>query len=118
MLCALIDPSISIHSPRIGRDEDRQPVGNRSRISIHSPRMGRDKGGSRNHDRDMISIHSPRMGRDVERDTTEYQEELFQSTLPAWGETDSQPQIRSEKHISIHSPRMGRDVPSRTMISS
>ena len=36
-------------------------------------------------------------------------EEKFQSTLPAWGETESLCQLDLYKVISIHSPRMGRD---------
>ena len=34
-----------------------------------------------------ISIHSPRMGRDTKA-TINYLLSTFQSTLPAWGETD------------------------------
>ena len=35
---------------------------------------------------------------------------LFQSTLPAWGETRRKVFRRYKPHISIHSPRMGRDA--------
>ena len=35
---------------------------------------------------------------------------LFQSTLPAWGETATTTNIDTLLDISIHSPRMGRDV--------
>jgi len=35
--------------------------------------------------------------------------ELFQSTLPAWGETDRKHGPAAFQPISIHSPRMGRD---------
>ena len=34
----------------------------------------------------------------------------FQSTLPAWGETEAQGRVAVRGLISIHSPRMGRDV--------
>ena len=34
---------------------------------------------------------------------------VFQSTLPAWGETVLTVQVVQGAHISIHSPRMGRD---------
>ncbi len=34
----------------------------------------------------------------------------FQSTLPAWGETDLIPRHAVVLAISIHSPRMGRDL--------
>ena len=79
---------ISIHSPRMGRDcaaAGRVPL--RS-ISIHSPRMGRDGYyASRGPRRVAISIHSPRMGRDAAASAAVHQRLLFQSTLPAWGET-------------------------------
>ncbi len=46
-------------------------------------------------------------------ETTNYQEEIlrmvFQSTLPAWGETEGILEPISYPCISIHSPRMGRD---------
>ena len=35
---------------------------------------------------------------------------LFQSTLPAWGETASTGKKAEDRKISIHSPRMGRDA--------
>ena len=35
---------------------------------------------------------------------------LFQSTLPAWGETPIRSHPRTDGGISIHSPRMGRDL--------
>ena len=35
---------------------------------------------------------------------------IFQSTLPAWGETMRFLATDEEKKISIHSPRMGRDM--------
>ena len=34
---------------------------------------------------------------------------LFQSTLPAWGETCIRLEDKLNRLISIHSPRMGRD---------
>ena len=84
--------SISIHSPRMGRDtgyynnynnnshfNPLSPHGERlliggallgtSQISIHSPRMGRDMMTLTAEDvPPMISIHSPRMGRDAPPD--------------------------------------------------
>ena len=36
---------------------------------------------------------------------------IFQSTLPAWGETGKTPDQLRRMAISIHSPRMGRDHP-------
>ena len=56
-----------------------------------------------------ISIHSPRMGRDGILASMAMGGTRFQSTLPAWGETDSGSEIPLYYWISIHSPRMGRD---------
>ena len=79
---------ISIHSPHTGRDlADSAVQGHACGISIHSPRMGRDEGLGENAagsgDFNPLSPHGerpPRLaiaGRGL----------LFQSTLPAWGET-------------------------------
>ena len=35
---------------------------------------------------------------------------IFQSTLPAWGETPLDLRLYPRRVISIHSPRMGRDL--------
>ena len=150
--------SISIHSPRMGRDPDghRRPAAGRECISIHSPRMGRDAGGApvrqrrahfnplsphgerRNgtgkpkgilaisihsprmgrdtHRRNgrgctyrTISIHSPRMGRDFSSMYTANPIIQFQSTLPAWGETNRFTVMRSNRQyfnpLSPHGER-------------
>ena len=101
---------ISIHSPRMGRDQMRKkrkpeitsfqstlpawgetalaPVPARAgKISIHSPRMGRDNDVNIAGSNSDISIHSPRMGRDLGRNRLSVTVPPFQSTLPAWGET-------------------------------
>ena len=39
---------------------------------------------------------------------------VFQSTLPAWGETGARARAAAPQPISIHSPRMGRDRSSAT----
>ena len=81
-------------------------------ISIHSPRMGRDRQRVEQDRRNLpISIHSPRMGRDMTCRAILPVSARFQSTLPAWGETLwvlANTPCRMD--ISIHSPRMGRDV--------
>ena len=79
---------ISIHSPRMGRD-DRAPRIDLPAItiSIHSPRMGRDMRECEFSLSEKISIHSPRMGRDLYERDKKINARLFQSTLPAWGET-------------------------------
>ena len=57
--------AISIHAPRVGRDERKVIQKSPPQISIHAPRVGRDQGWVRvwvsTH---MISIHAPRVGRD------------------------------------------------------
>ena len=49
--------------------------------------MGRDRDFFMIYDNVIISIHSPRMGRDVPPAAIKTKPALFQSTLPAWGET-------------------------------
>ena len=51
------------------------------------------------------------MGRDGRQGDAQRQDVGFQSTLPAWGETNEYAQQTSDAEISIHSPRMGRDAP-------
>ena len=120
---------ISIYSPR------PQIAGtghSHSKISIHSPRAGRDCRYPNAPLIAQISIHSPHTGRDLliasaiapcaehfnplsphGGETASYiraqPPQLFQSTLPAWGETDSFNCNIVIADISIHSPRMGRD---------
>ena len=57
------------------------------KISIHSPRMGRDNDVNIAGSNSDISIHSPRMGRDIMQQIQCMRRRKFQSTLPAWGET-------------------------------
>ena len=94
--------TVAIHSERTGLS-----------ISIHSPRMGRDQDRFALMQRREISIHSPRMGRDNSSPVFRSFPTEFQSTLPAWGETDSASVSVTRKIISIHSPRMGRDRSQR-----
>ena len=100
---------ISIYSPR------PQIAGtghSHSKISIHSPRAGRDCRYPNAPLITQISIHSPRMGRDRLVNAPIVSPSLFQSTLPAWGETIGLRQRHGHYSISIHSPRMGRDLMS------
>ena len=78
-------------------------------ISIHSPRMGRDlscfPGLSRVSYFNPLSPHG-------ERQVCHRCDNpacIFQSTLPAWGETRRSRCAACPAGISIHSPRMGRD---------
>ena len=75
-------------------------------ISIYSPRP-QIAGTGNSHSK--ISIHSPHTGRDRLVNAPIVSPSLFQSTLPAWGETILRPVSWSAADISIHSPRMGRD---------
>ena len=80
---------ISIHAPRMGRDLSEAHVLIPLRISIHAPRMGRDAG--RLHpDSGVsdISIHAPRMGRDSALPVPPAPPPVFQSTRPVWGATN------------------------------
>ena len=87
------------------------PCQNRRRriISIHSPRMGRDTAAvdGRTHSRyfNPLSPHGERQDGPKDRQRVC----AFQSTLPAWGETQKNIDELNAKDISIHSPRMGRD---------
>ena len=100
---------ISIHPPRMGRDDVSHFHDALFVISIHPPRMGRDNG-SRNPACNVgISIHPPRMGRDTPRTALSRPLKLFQSTLPVWGGTWSMNRKGNLNNISIHPPRMGRD---------
>ena len=125
-------PLVSIHAPRMGRDEVLAVTQRGKGVSIHAPRMGRD------YDYDYccggygVSIHAPRMGRDVFRVGISLLI-LFQFTRPAWGATQSDwcakefcacfnsraPHgarlfecfdPRTVQFVSIHAPRMGRDA--------
>ena len=103
-------PSISIHPPRVGRDEDQEATAGEDQISIHPPRVGRD-GLLKLYPPIpiLISIHPPRVGRDLgsalASSTRLYFNppspcgegpgkagkltviSEFQSTLPVWGGT-------------------------------
>ena len=115
---------LSPHGERRGRHEDRRPDrGFQSTlpawgetkyiergyitqdISIHSPRMGRDSGRAPAAIRAHISIHSPRMGRDAFSVEQVKPLTLFQSTLPAWGETRGGDCLRAgDPHFNPLSP--------------
>ena len=73
--------------PAWGETKDASKMPKGVPISIHSPRMGRDRTQHGDAPRAAISIHSPRMGRDILRIAYYVNTFLFQSTLPAWGET-------------------------------
>ena len=98
---------ISIHSPRMGRDHTSERVGecsaNFNPLSPHGERRAAVWAAERPAD---ISIHSPRMGRDRPcRPERTARSGLFQSTLPAWGETSTGTSTaRSGCHFNPLSP--------------
>ena len=101
---------ISIHSPRMGRDDEAALAKYGRKISIHSPRMGRDASQSV---QEKHKQHFNPLSPHGERPMPHYgvpPKDGFQSTLPAWGETELIDLILTLLSISIHSPRMGRDM--------
>ena len=123
---------ISIHSPRMGRDQQKNILAACKKISIHSPRMGRDwrewiythvdryfnplsPHGERPVLVPVLPPHSrfqstlPAWGETRVAGRGLQAAALFQSTLPAWGETYYRRIAAITITISIHSPRMGRD---------
>ena len=80
---------ISIHAPRMGRDDVFILLSILLRlISIHAPRMGRDQWVSFQAFLSAdISIHAPRMGRDYVDEAAQSTGNKFQSTRPVWGAT-------------------------------
>ena len=102
---------ISIHSPRMGRDQKMLQFLHEKYISIHSPRMGRDAAhvspsASPRHF-NPLSPHGERRGR-----ACGCVGGLDFNPLSPHGERLARnPMDGVEKPISIHSPRMGRDHP-------
>ena len=79
-------------------------------ISIHAPRVGRD-----NH-RIYVSVEiyyfNPRApcGARPQETIRGYYVILFQSTRPVWGATTVYRVLDGQRSISIHAPRVGRDT--------
>ena len=102
---------ISIHSPHMGRDPYRnvnvQYTGlNFNPLSPHGERPILRQDGRLNFDFNPLSPHGERQ----KVMAWWLQGQQFQSTLPAWGETQPFFIFKNYITISIHSPRMGRDV--------
>ena len=118
----------------MGRDRPWRLRRGRRSISIHSPRMGRDAslvsralvivpfqstlpawgetvigGGQQGHPY-RISIHSPRMGRDRAGLSVCHGWVSFQSTLPAWGETTSITLVLFARSFQSTLPAWGETV--------
>ena len=130
-----LSQSISIHSPRVGRDLFKEFIQAMCAISIHSPRVGRDSRlgllllpfanfnplspcGERhrrpgpNAGRIKISIHSPRVGRDILHRSVRCRHRHFNPLSPCGERQDETPEAYDDGEISIHSPRVGRDLES------
>ena len=126
--------AISIHSPRMGRDDLHSGHIPRMVISIHSPRMGRDCLGRCVAAATTISIHSPRMGRDRQHRSgiagdpdfnplsphgerraglhlCPHRSGHFNPLSPHGERRVTDDMLLAATFISIHSPRMGRDMP-------
>ena len=126
-------PIISIHAPRVGRDNQRlehegrewlfqstRPVWGATllivlAVQIRSHFNPRAPCGARQHTlyhlpaARTISIHAPRVGRDQVVFLFFLHPPLFQSTRPVWGATPAMPCRLTAAEISIHAPRVGRD---------
>ena len=79
-------------------------------ISIHAPREGSDPSLSTSSLASLdISIHAPREGSDLIILVRNMAKQIFQSTLPARGATQSSYTFVHPDFISIHAPREGSD---------
>ena len=127
--------SISTHSPRVGRDiKALESMNLHSQFQPTLPVWGETRHNRHYHLRICISTHSPRVGRDASDLSQKLNEtnfnplspcgerlafsgvahgsNVFQPTLPVWGETAHQSPGQSGGIISTHSPRVGRDKQS------
>ena len=107
---AVLGRCISIHAPRMGRDQasiriryvpinfnPRAPHGARRGVPA-SPAAPR-----------LISIHAPRMGRDQLRTPSALRCGVFQSTRPAWGATcTARPRSLCRRHFNPRAPHGAR----------
>ena len=83
-----VNPPISIHSPRMGRDRMSAYTGSMHIVFQSTlPAWGETQQVTEILQQQFISIHSPRMGRDNCLFSLPSCLIVFQSTLPAWGET-------------------------------
>ena len=123
---------ISIHAPRVGRDQKKLGETEKQLISIHAPRVGRDDGitptiGSNGFQStrpvwgatatvedgaDGAPDFNPRAPCGARLLSTLMIAFLaqFQSTRPVWGATTVRLRVYACRSISIHAPRVGRDA--------
>ena len=103
--------SISIHSPRMGRDTDMvRAVLTGQNFNPLSPHGERRQARDRCQAWDAISIHSPRMGRDPNPENISNFARRISIHSPRMGRDFGAGVIPPLRKISIHSPRMGRDL--------
>ena len=110
---------ISIHAPRMGSDNTTFSLSAGPIYFNPRPRMGSDIFvSSYPFGEYIISIHAPRMGSDPSSFSGFEAISLFQSTLLAWGATNSALEQGFVSRISIHAPRMGSDTSLRPITCS
>ena len=109
------DSSLEFQStrPAWGATSKRRGIGGESHVSIHAPRVGRDDPGRCTRPPFGVSIHAPRVGRDQPNGIRGNQPPEFQSTRPAWGATIMRLGRLRGITVSIHAPRVGRDPERR-----
>ena len=100
---------ISIHAPRVGSDDKVSIFWYFITISIHAPRVGSDYI-TLGIKIPLCTFQStlPVWGATVTQ-PRDYAELRFQSTLPVWGATPLRGQFTLITQISIHAPRVGSD---------
>ena len=103
-------PTISIHAPRTGSDQSRQPepaaASNFNPRSPHGERQCRSE--SKVSSNKYFNPRSPHGERPLSPATFSAPV-VFQSTLPARGATIARELVRELLKISIHAPRTGSD---------
>ena len=101
---------ISIHAPRVGRDNAPESVPYIVHISIHAPRVGRDNIFALLAVVGRISIHAPRVGRDSARPCRLTAVVYFNPRAPCGARRCCDVTPATRDCISIHAPRVGRDT--------
>ena len=79
-------------------------------ISIHAPRVGRDEEFAFRLRDLKISIHAPRVGRDPVLHGTRLTSRYFNPRAPCGARLFTLKWSTAEVKISIHAPRVGRDA--------
>ena len=102
---------ISIHAPRVGRDEGISLESFLSRLDFNprAPCGARPMLCFSEYSDSEISIHAPRVGRDFIPPLVLYSLDYFNPRAPCGARRRHLPLLRVEHAISIHAPRVGRD---------